>query len=122
MMFKRDPRGFVPGFNVQEEDDVPGFNVRQEDAFPWISVGSEDVDAAQRDGTGVGDDPNVIPAADGDLKCEVCGAGKASGTTGAWRIGGRIHCFNCAVKALGIQNLSGSELAKAMAPFELQRR
>ena len=30
MMFKFSPPGFVPGFNVKEEDDeVPGFNVRQ---------------------------------------------------------------------------------------------
>lgn len=119
-MFKRDPQGFVPGFDVQEGDDVPGFNVRQEDAFPWINVGPEDVQASQRKPSGIESDPNVVPAAQGDLRCEMCGAGKASGTTGAFVINGKVQCPKCAVKSLGYTDVPSSELPDLMYRYLLR--
>ncbi|MCA0303203.1 MAG: hypothetical protein LCH95_12440 [Proteobacteria bacterium] len=121
MVFRYVPLGFAPGFNVMEEDDdVPGFNVRQEDAYPWINVGAEDVAAAQRETSGVENDPNVVPAAWGDLKCSVCGAGKHSGMTGAYSINGQIECFYCALKEPQFQGVPSSELPKLLEEYQLE--
>ena len=122
MFFKFDPQGFVPGFNVKQQDAVPGFNVWEEDFVPGFNVRAEDALANQLEASGVEDEPNVIPIAAGDLRCSVCGAGKQSGMTGSYRINGRVHYFNCAVKALGYEGTPSSELPRYLEPYELDRK
>jgi hypothetical protein len=65
-------------------------------------------------------DDNVEPVAYGDLKCQSCGAGRASGMTGAYDVDGTIMCRNCAVKAKKIGHLPGGQQNEILRPLELQ--
>jgi len=120
-MFKFFPEEFIPGFNVKEEEDVPGFNVRQEDAYPWIKVGPEDAFAVPRETSNLENDPNVVPTAWGDLKCDMCGAGKQSGTTGAFDFANRAYCYFCAIKELRQQGVPDSKIPEELEKRQLER-
>jgi hypothetical protein len=48
-----------------------------------------------------------------------CQNGGSFGTTGAYRVSGRILCASCAEKALGFTDLPGPERAEALSPFSL---
>lgn len=63
--------------------------------------------------------PGMEPVAMGDRKCQGCGAGRASGQTGAFQVTGRILCRNCAVKKLGLENETSKEQTLGIAPFSL---
>lgn len=121
MVFKFFPDEFIPGFNVKEEDGVPGFSVRREDAHPWIKVGPEDALAVQRETSDLENDPNVAPTASGDLKCDMCGAGKQSGTTGAYDFPGGAYCYFCAIKDLREQGVPDSKIHEELEKRELER-
>ena len=111
MHFRLDRGTFVPGFNVEknEEKEVPGFN-----------VGPEDVLAVRGMAPDVADDPDVVPTAVGDLRCQACGAGRASGTTGAYSVGGETLCPKCAVKRLGYEDVPSSELPDLLYRYILR--
>lgn len=67
--------------------------------------------------------PDIQPAAAGDLPCKgYCAEGGTRGTTGAYILGGRPVCRNCAVKLLGIGNEPSSEQNKTLRRFELQSK
>ena len=60
-------------------------------------------------------------AAAGDLKCQgVCSGGGTYGTTGAYDIGGKPMCRNCAVKILKIEDLPGSIQNEKLQGLELR--
>lgn len=64
---------------------------------------------------------SVTPIAWGDRKCQAyCSAGGDSGTTGAYVIDGRIHCFKCAIKKLGVENEPPAEQIETLRPRELK--
>lgn len=59
----------------------------------------------------------------GDLKCQgYCASGGDSGTTGAYRVEGKILCWKCAVKRLGVENAPGREQSETLEPFILKRK
>ena len=59
----------------------------------------------------------------GDLKCQgYCASGGDSGTTGAYRVEGKILCWKCAVKRLGVENAPGREQSETLEPFILDRK
>jgi hypothetical protein len=61
--------------------------------------------------------------ASGNLKCQGfggrCQNGGSFGTTGAYKVSGRILCASCAEKAFGFTDLPGPERAEALSPFSL---
>lgn len=117
MLFKFRPEDYVPGIRVRErEEEVPGFNVGPDGEplppAPREPLSPYEVEVPAR--------TYVVPAAAGDLSCQVCRGGRPSGMTGRWRIGRYIHCFKCAVKKLGLENTPSSELPDAMDPYEIR--
>lgn len=56
-------------------------------------------------------------AARGDLPCQGCPSGGSYGTTGMYRVEGKILCHDCAVKAIGAENESAAEKTRALKPF-----
>ena len=55
----------------------------------------------------------------GDLRCQRC---TDPGMTGAYRVEGKILCWRCAVKSLGVENAPGREQSETLAPLILKRK
>lgn len=66
--------------------------------------------------------PGLQPVATGDLKCQMCPQGGSWGTTGMYRVTGKVLCAACATKQLGGTDLSGQEKIELLRPFTLQPR
>lgn len=69
---------------------------------------------------------SVELAAAGDLKCQGfaggCANGGSSGSTGMFMITGRILCWSCATKMLGLGNLKAGERLEILQPFALRAK
>lgn len=73
-------------------------------------------------GEWTGDGGEVEVAAAGDQKCQTCPSGGSYGTTGMFRMEGKIRCRDCAIKAAGAQDLPADEQIRILEPFLLQRK
>jgi hypothetical protein len=93
-------------------------------AFDWkpraTILGGADPAAIPSQQPRTNKDNNVDLAAAGDLKCEgVCSSGGSRGTTGMYKMKGRILCSDCAAKERGVEGLPGAEKARILAPYLL---
>jgi RHS repeat-associated protein len=70
---------------------------------------------AQGDPVGKNDPTGLAPTCEGFGGG--CQSGGTYGTTGMYCISGRNVCRQCAIKLIGIENLSSSEQMKILAPF-----
>ncbi|MDR3569804.1 MAG: hypothetical protein P4L43_17410 [Syntrophobacteraceae bacterium] len=58
-------------------------------------------------------------AAAGDIPCQGCPNGGSYGSTGMYLIGGKVLCYDCAVKMLGIANMDSAQRAPIMERYLL---
>jgi hypothetical protein len=73
-------------------------------------------------GQWTGDGAGFEIAARGDLPCQGCASGGSYGTTGMFRIEGKILCWDCAVKAAGVQNEPGPIKIETLQHYLLDRK
>jgi len=85
---------------------------------PDTSKASESSDTKPKPTLLGGHEGDIKVAAKGDLKCEgpTCTEGGSWGKTGMYRLGGKILCQECAVKARGIDDLPGGEQKRILRP------
>jgi HK97 family phage portal protein len=85
-----------------------------------VPAGNPDGGQWTSDGGGSGDpvDDEFQVAARGDIPCQgYCQSGGSHGTAAMYRILGRDVCRNCAVKMMGLEDLTGSEQTKELERY-----